>query len=73
MASSAREIIMLVSTAKTKKGDDTGYFYTTERNKKNNAGEKLSRMKFDPRGWNEKTGKCGIHILFKEKKLPSHK
>lgn len=64
-----REKIMLLSTGKTKAGKDTGYFYTTYKNKRNTT-EKLALMKFDPRAWNETTGKHGMMILFKEKKIP---
>lgn len=57
--------IMLLSTGKTKEGKDTGYFYTTL-----NKGEKLNLIKFDPRAWNEATGRYGKHVPFKEKKIP---
>ena len=65
-AKSAREKTMLVSTGKKKDGKPTGYFYTTKKNKRNTP-EKMAIMKYDPRAWNEKTGKFGMHVLFKEK------
>jgi large subunit ribosomal protein L33 len=68
----AREIIMLLSTGKTKTGENTGYFYTTVKNKRNTTG-KLETVKFDRRAWNETAGRCGMHVPFKEKKLPPHK
>ena len=49
-----REKIKLVSTA------DTGYYYTTTKNKKKTTG-KLEFMKYDP--------KARKHVLFKEAKL----
>ena len=54
----AREIIKMESTA------GTGYFYTTNKNKKNTT-EKLSLQKFDPM--------ARKHVEFKEKKMPSGK
>jgi len=49
-----REKIKLVSTA------NTGYFYTTTKNKKTSTG-KLQMKKYDP--------KVRKHVLFKEAKL----
>ncbi|AKQ33877.1 50S ribosomal protein L33 [Candidatus Coxiella mudrowiae] len=69
MAVSPREKIMLQSTGKTKAGKPTNIYYTTTKNKRNTE-RKLSIKKFDPRAWNPKTGKCGMHIAFKEKKIP---
>lgn len=69
MAVSPREKIILQSTGKTKAGKPTGTYYTTYKNKRNTT-DKLDIKKFDPRAWNPKTGKLGIHILFKEKKMP---
>lgn len=57
MAKSARETIMLESTA------GTGYRIYTTKNKRNTI-EKLALMKYDP--------KVRRKVLFKEKKLPSH-
>lgn len=65
----AREKIQLRSTGKSKSGKPTGYFKTTTINKRT-TGEKLEFMKFDPRAWNEKTGKVGMRVLFKQKKIP---
>ncbi|WP_304986022.1 50S ribosomal protein L33 [Coxiella-like endosymbiont] len=72
MAVSPREKIMLQSTGKTKAGKPTGTYYTTTKNKRNtgNIEGKLSIKKFDPRAWNPETGKCGMHVAFKEKKIP---
>lgn len=61
--------IMLLSTGKTKEGKSTGYFYTTYKNTRNSQ-EKLAIKKFDPRAWNEATGKLGMMVVFKEKKIP---
>ena len=61
--------IMLVSTGKTKAGKATKYFYTTYKNTRNTA-DKINIKKFDPRAWNEKAGKLGMIIGFKEKKIP---
>lgn len=68
MAAGKREKIMLASTGKTKAGKPTGTYYTTGKNKQ--LPEKLNLKKFDPRAWNEETGKPGKHVDFKEKKLP---
>ena len=69
MAVSKREKVMLLSTGKTKEGEDTGYFYTTEKNKSNTT-DKLELKKFDPRAWNQATGRYGMVVVFKEKKIP---
>lgn len=69
MATSPREKIMLLSTGETKSGKSTGTYYTTYKNKRNTA-DKLNIRKFDARAWNEEIGKCGMHVLFKEKKIP---
>jgi large subunit ribosomal protein L33 len=69
MAKGPREKIMLLSTGTTKAGKATGYFYTTYKNKTNSP-EKLELMKFDPRAFDENTGKFGKMIKFKEKKIP---
>lgn len=69
MAVSAREKIMLQSTGKTKASKPTGTFYTTYKNKRNTT-EKITIKKFDPRAWNPKTGRNGMHVAFKEKKIP---
>jgi large subunit ribosomal protein L33 len=66
--SDKRIIIKLVSTGLKEDGQKTGYFKTTYKNKTNTT-EKLELKKFDPRAFNEKTGKCGMHVLFKEEKI----
>ncbi len=68
MAASARDKIKLVSTGTNQKGKKTGTFYTTMKNKRNST-EKLKFKKYDPRAWNEATGKCGMHVEFKEDKI----
>ncbi len=57
MARSAREIVMLVSTA------GTGYRIYTTKNKRTTI-EKLKLRKYDPM--------IRRHVEFVEKKLPSH-
>ncbi len=54
MAKGVSEKIRLVSTA------DTGYFYTTTKNKRNTP-EKMEMKKYDP--------KVRKHVLFVEKKI----
>lgn len=54
MAKSAREKIKLVSTA------ETGYFYTTTKNKRNTP-DKLEMKKYDP--------VVRKHVVFKEAKI----
>jgi large subunit ribosomal protein L33 len=68
MASKIREKIKLVSTGKTKAGKPTKTFYTTTKNKRQNT-EKITIRKFDPKAFDEKTGKAGTHVLFKEDKI----
>jgi ribosomal protein L33 len=63
-----REKIKLVSTGKTAKGTDTGTYYTTNKNKTKTT-EKLQFKKFDRRAYNAKTGKTGLHVIFKEEKI----
>jgi len=65
-----REKIQLRSTGTSKSGKPTGYYKTTVVNKRNMAEKKLDLMKFDPRAWNKETGKPGMKVLFKQKKLP---
>ena len=67
-AKGPREKIKMVSTGKQKNGKSTGYYYTTLKNKRNTP-DKLIRKKYDPRAWNESTGKCGMHVDFKEGKI----
>ncbi len=68
MASSVREKIKLVSTGKKKDGKSTGYYKTTIKNKRNTP-DKMRLRKFDPRAWNEETGKHGMMVEFKEGKI----
>lgn len=63
-----RDKIKLLSTGKTKKGEPTGVFYTTTKNKKTKP-EKLSMKKYDKRAFNAATGKNGMHVEFKETKI----
>lgn len=56
------DLIRLVSEA------GTGTFYTTSKNKRTKT-EKLVLKKFDRRARNEKTGRLGAHVLFKEEKI----
>ncbi|HLB57607.1 MAG TPA: bL33 family ribosomal protein, partial [Gammaproteobacteria bacterium] len=37
---------------------------------KTNTPDKLARKKYDPLAWNKDTQKCGMHVDFKEKKIP---
>lgn len=60
---------MLASMGKTKEGNPTGTFYTTYKNKTNSP-DKLLLKKYDPRAWNPKTQRNGMHVDFKEKKIP---
>ena len=70
MAKKVREAIRLCSPGKNKKGKPTGYFVVTKKNKRAEGGkEKLKLMKFDPRAYNEKTGKTGMHLEFKEESM----
>lgn len=69
MAVSSREKIMLQSTGTTETGNPTGTYYTTTKNKRNTE-TKLCIKKFDPRAWNPEKSKYGMHVLFKEKKIP---
>lgn len=63
-----RDLIKLVSEGKTQDGEPTGTFYTTSKNKRLST-EKLRLKKFDRRAYNEKTGKVGAHVMFKEDKI----
>jgi large subunit ribosomal protein L33 len=64
-AKSAREKVKLVSSGKQKDGKSTGFYYTSSKNKRNSP-NKLEIKKFDPRAYNPETGKCGMHVVFKE-------
>ncbi len=64
----ARELIRMNSTGLTEKGKPTGYFYTTDKSKTNTP-NKFEKIYFDPRAYNKETGKCGMHVIFKEGKI----
>jgi len=68
MASKAREKIKLISTGKKQDGRVTGTFYTKTKNKRTST-TKLSLKKFDSKAYNIETGKCGMHVVFKEGKI----
>lgn len=68
MASKVREKIKLVSTGKNKAGKPTKMFYTTTKNKRQTT-EKINIKKFDPKAFDPKTGKTGMHVVFKEDKI----
>lgn len=61
--------VMFASTGKNKNGNPTGTVYMSYRNKRNTP-DKLELTKFDPLAWDEKAGKPGKRVLFKEKKIP---
>lgn len=63
-----RDKIKMLSTGKTKAGKSTGTFRTTTKNKKKTT-EKLKMKHYDPRAFNTKTGKNGMHVLFEETKI----
>jgi large subunit ribosomal protein L33 len=64
---SARKKVRIVSTGTNQKGKATGTFYVIQVNKL--AQEKLEIKKFDRFAFNQETGKRGMHVIFKEKKL----
>ena len=57
--------IKLASTGTKKDGVRTGYFKTTT----NSTTEKLKIKKYDPRAYNEKTGKRGMHVIFVQERI----
>jgi large subunit ribosomal protein L33 len=63
-----RDKIKMNSTGKTKEGNKTGYFRTTTKNKRTMT-DKFKMKYFDPKAYNEATGKCGMHVLFEEGKI----
>lgn len=63
-----RDKIKMLSTGKTKAGKPTGTFRTTTKNKRKTT-EKLKKKYYDPRAYNTKTDKCGMHVVFEETKL----
>lgn len=66
--SNLREKVQLRSTGTKKDGKSTGYFKTTAVNKRKE--KKLEVKMYDPRAYNAETGKIGMHVVFKQKKLP---
>jgi ribosomal protein L33 len=62
------DLIQMTSTGKTKKNRPTGSKYVRSKNKKTKT-EKLEQMRFDRLAYNEKTGKCGMHVKYVETKL----
>lgn len=62
------ELIKLASTGLNEKGEITGYFKTTKKNRTKKP-EKLELKKFDPKAFNKETGKKGMHVIFKEEKI----
>lgn len=66
--SNAREKVQLRSTGTKKDGKSTGYFKTTRVNKRKQ--EKLEVKMYDPRAYDPETNKTGMHVIFKQKKLP---
>lgn len=65
--SNLREKVQLRSTGTQQNGKPTGYFKTTTVNKR--KGEKLEIKMYDPRAYNPATGKRGMHVIFKQKKI----
>lgn len=63
-----RDKIKMLSTGKTKAGKPTGTFRTTTKNKKKTT-EKLKMRHYDPRAYDAKTGKNGMHVMFEETKI----
>jgi large subunit ribosomal protein L33 len=63
-----RDKIKMNSTGKTKEGKKTGTFRTTTKNKRTMT-DKFKQKYFDPRAYNDATGKCGMHVLFEEGKI----
>ena len=63
-----RDKIKLVSTGMTQAGKKTGTFRTTTKNKRTMT-EKLKLKCYDPRAFNQETGRSGMHVLFEEGKI----
>ncbi|MFN3235190.1 MAG: 50S ribosomal protein L33 [Gammaproteobacteria bacterium] len=66
-----RIIVKLVSQGKKENGERTGYFKMAQISTKPKLGakrEKLQKKIFDPRAYNEETGKCGMHVMAVEDK-----
>ena len=64
----ARKKVMMVSEGKNQKGRPTKYAYYTVKGDRDP--NKLTLRKYDPRAYNPQTGKLGMHVVFKEKKVP---
>ncbi len=61
--------VRLVSTGLKKDGKTkTGYIKVTRRNPRNGK-EKIKKLCFDPRAWNDAAGRYGMHVLFEESKM----
>lgn len=63
--------VRLESTGTNKDGEPTGFRYYTKVGR--NLTEKLELRKYDPRAWNEETGRPGKHVKFVQKKMPPSK
>ena len=63
-----RDKIKMVSTGTTKSGKKTGTFRVTTKNKRTMT-DKLKKKYFDPRAYDAKTGRTGMHVVFNETKL----
>lgn len=63
-----REKVKMLSSGKTKEGKPTGTFKTTTKNKRTTT-EKLKKKYYDPRAYDAKSGKNGVHCLFEETKI----
>lgn len=63
-----RDKVKMLSTGTTKEGKKTGTFRTTTRNKRKSP-EKYSYKSYDPRAYDAKTGKSGMHVQFEETKI----
>lgn len=69
MAKANSIIIKMASTGLKKDGKTkTGYFKTVRRNPKNGK-DKVKKKCFDPRAWNAKADKKGMHVEFTETKI----
>lgn len=66
MAKSKKYVkIRMTSKGKTEDGRSTGTFRVLRKNKSVHK-EKLKRKMYDPRAFNAKTGKNGVHVDFEE-------
>lgn len=63
-----RDKIKMVSTGTTQSGKKTGTFRVTTKNKRTMT-EKLKKKYFDPRAFDAKTGRTGMHVVFNETKI----